>query len=142
MKPITKEWIRFANDDLDVAKNILKKAHLTNMVAFHSHQTIEKCFKAVVEEYKLNVQRIHNLETLYASVKYIINFDIDNEVLKELNEVYISARYPSDLGLMPYGKPTKKDANRFFDFAQRVYHDVNAFLKKARDNQTKNSNKD
>ena len=94
MKPITKEWLRFAKDDLDVVRNIIKVPHLTNMVAFHSHQVMEKCLKAIIEEFKLKMQRIHNLETLYSSVKSILNFEVDDEGLRELNEVYISARIP------------------------------------------------
>jgi len=50
MKILTKEWLNFAKDDLDVAARILDDEHLTNMVAFHSHQAVEKCFKAVAEE--------------------------------------------------------------------------------------------
>jgi len=63
MKPTTKEWMRYAKDDLDVAQKIREVDHLTNIVSFHVHQTIEKCFKAVMEEYEINAQRIHNLAT-------------------------------------------------------------------------------
>ena len=129
MKLITKEWLQFAKDDLDVVQNIIKVPHLTNMVAFHSHQVVEKSLKALLEEFELKQQRIHNLETLYSSIKGVLKFVVDEEGLRELNEVYISARYPGDLGLLPDGKPKEEDAKRFFDIAQNVYDDVNAFLK-------------
>lgn len=129
MKHITKEWLKFAGDDLNVVRSIIKIPHLTNMVAFHSHQAVEKSLKALIEEFDLKFKRIHNLETLHSSVKSIIKIEVDEEDLRELNEVYISARYPGDLGLLPDGKPTEEDARRFFDIAQNVYDDVNAFLK-------------
>jgi hypothetical protein len=35
---------------------------------------------------------------------------VDVNIIKRLDEVYISTRYPGDLGLIPSGKPTVKDA--------------------------------
>lgn len=128
MKPTTKEWISYAKDDLDVANEIIEVNHLTNMVSFHAHQSIEKCFKAVMEEYEINAQRIHNLETLYNKVESILKIDVDINILKELNEVYISSRYPSDLGLLPFGKPTKEYADKFINFANDVYEKILIFL--------------
>ena len=51
MKHITKEWLQFAEDDLNVVRNIIQIPHLTNMVAFHSHQAVEKRLKALIEEF-------------------------------------------------------------------------------------------
>ena len=84
--------------------------------------------KNLIEEFDLKFKRIHNLETLYSSVKGIIKLKVEEEGLRELNEVYISSRYPGDLGLLPDGKPTKEDAKKFFDIAQSVYDDVITFL--------------
>ena len=30
---------------------------------------------------------------------------------------YIDSRYPGDMGLLPYGKPTLEDAKEFHEFA-------------------------
>ena len=49
------EWIKAANDDLDNISYIIKIEHLTNIVAFHSQQAIEKSFKALIEYKKLNL---------------------------------------------------------------------------------------
>jgi len=102
----------------------LDEEHLTNMVAFHSHQAIEKCFKAVAEQNEISVKKIHNLVTLVSEIKRVIHLEYDDIILKELNEIYISARYPSDLGLMPYGKPTMTDARRFFSSAKSIYNQI------------------
>ena len=36
MKLISEEWLKKAQEDLDVVGEIISKEHLTNMVAFHS----------------------------------------------------------------------------------------------------------
>ena len=53
MKAITQEWLNFAKTDIIVAKNSLADEYITNAVAFHSQQTVEKCFKAIIEENNL-----------------------------------------------------------------------------------------
>ena len=47
MKQVTKEWLDRAQDDLYVAEEIIEIEHLTNMVAFHSQQAVEKIFKSI-----------------------------------------------------------------------------------------------
>lgn len=80
--------------------------HLTNIVAFHAQQSIEKTFKAVLEESRNDVPKTHSLVRLYALAKDKLNVEIDELLLAEINDVYIDARYPGELGLMPYGKPS------------------------------------
>ncbi len=108
MKAITQEWLNRAKDDLDTIEQIIDEEHLTNVAAFHAQQAVEKSFKAVVEEFDLGFVKTHNLEFLFDSVKDHINFSVDTTLLKRLDEVYIEARYPSDLGLLPYGSPHLK----------------------------------
>lgn len=52
MKKQAESWLQAAKDDLNVIKEILENNELTNMVAFHAQQLIEKSFKAILEEYK------------------------------------------------------------------------------------------
>jgi len=42
MKKVTEEWLTAAEDDLYVIEKIISDDRLTNMVAFHSQQCIEK----------------------------------------------------------------------------------------------------
>ncbi len=42
MKAITKQWLEYAKADILVAKNSLSDEFLSNIVAFHCQQTIEK----------------------------------------------------------------------------------------------------
>ena len=50
MKASTQEWLDFAKADLLNCERILDDEFLTSIVAFHSQQAIEKCFKAIIEE--------------------------------------------------------------------------------------------
>ena len=94
MKEITKQWIDFAKSDIICCKNSLSDKFLTNIVAFHSQQTVEKCFKAILEENGVKLPRIHNLIHLYSKINDIISFSIDLDALATLDEVYTSSRYP------------------------------------------------
>jgi HEPN domain-containing protein len=64
MKEIPREWLKKAKDDLDVIKEIKDKKHLTNMVAFHAQQAIEKSLKAIIDEFDLGFVKIHQIERL------------------------------------------------------------------------------
>ncbi len=54
MKSLTKAWINAAKDDLDVINRIIEDVHLSHIVAFHAQQSVEKCFKAVMEEHNVD----------------------------------------------------------------------------------------
>jgi HEPN domain-containing protein len=129
MKLITEEWLNRAKEDLDVAAEIIAKEHLTNMVAFHSQQAVEKTLKGIVEEFEIGFVKIHNLERLFHMVREKISLDVDLNVIKRLDEVYISTRYPSDLGLLPSGRPSIEDAKELYDFADALYRRAKKLLK-------------
>lgn len=131
MKPITEEWLNRAREDLDVALEIISKEHLTNMVAFHSQQAMEKILKGVVEEFEIGFVKTHNLERLLGAIGKKVNLDVELDIIKRLDEVYISARYPGDLGLLPSGKPSVQDAKELFEFAEAFYCKIKGLLGKS-----------
>lgn len=57
MKAITREWLTRAVEDLAAAETLLSRADLTNVVAFHTQQAVEKALKAVIEELDLGLMR-------------------------------------------------------------------------------------
>jgi hypothetical protein len=65
MKKLTAAWIRKAESDFRVAKNLTSMrppAH--DEVCFHSQQAAEKFFKALLQEWGLPVPKIHELDDL------------------------------------------------------------------------------
>ncbi|MBW2158160.1 MAG: HEPN domain-containing protein [Deltaproteobacteria bacterium] len=101
MKEISREWLKKAKDDLDVIKEIKNKKHLTNMVAFHAQQAIEKSLKAIIDEFDLGFVKIHQIERLLEIVNKHVEANIDHEIVQILDSLYIESRYPVDIGLLP-----------------------------------------
>ncbi len=63
MKPATREWVRCAEEDFDVASALLRRRTRTaaNTIGFHCQQCLEKYLKARLEEMGMNVPRTHDL---------------------------------------------------------------------------------
>ena len=53
MKFLSGEWLKAAKDDLNIIKEVINKEKLAHLVAFHSQQAVEKCFKALIEEHEI-----------------------------------------------------------------------------------------
>ena len=128
MKQLTREWLNSAKDDLGTIRHLIEDQLLTNVVAFHSQQAIEKSFKAIMEEEGLYVARTHNLQSLYLKLESRIDFKADELILSELDRLYIDSRYPSDLGLMLHGKPCIEEALRYFNEALTIMASVEKIL--------------
>ena len=120
MRRQAKAWMDSARDDLGVVEEIIDREDLTHMAAFHCQQAIEKSFKAVLEEYGQTVPRIHDLITLLNKVEKYVRLMVKVDLLNQLNELYMDARYPSDFGLLPGGQPPQDLAREMYCFALRT----------------------
>ncbi|MCD6525953.1 MAG: HEPN domain-containing protein [Desulfuromonas sp.] len=121
MKSLTKAWLDAAKNDLDVINRIIEDDHLSHIVAFHAQQAVEKCFKALIEEHGVDAHKIHSLVTLYAKIEiFLAGEELDCRMMRILDSLYIDARYPGDLGLLPEGLPTQEEAKGFQAFAVAV----------------------
>jgi HEPN domain-containing protein len=121
MKQTTKDWLTIAEDDLIAAKTLAHADRLTNLVSFHCQQCLEKCFKAMIEEQDKPSIKSHDLLRLqlYANIELSRS---ETTLLGIINEVYIDARYPGDLGLLPNGKPTISETEAFIQFCDTILH--------------------
>lgn len=128
MKRQAEHWLDKAEEDLILVEEIIDNEHLTNMVAFHSQQAIEKSIKAVLEEKENHVPRIHNIITLKGKIENYIELAVDQEIFDQINELYIDSRYPTDLGLLPDGKPSKEIAEKFFIMATEIHKNIRGYL--------------
>jgi HEPN domain-containing protein len=72
----------------------------------------------------LGFVKIHQIERLLEIVKEHLEAKTDNEIVQMLDSLYIESRYPVDIGLLPDGKPSEEDANKFFEFAILIYRSV------------------
>jgi HEPN domain-containing protein len=121
MKKATDGWFESAESDLLLIQEISSNEILTHISAFHAHQAIEKSFKAIIEEYDIGFIKTHSLENLYNKVKERIQLKLNIDVLIMLDQLYIDARYPGELGLLPNGKPSVVEASAFYNVANEVY---------------------
>jgi len=126
MKKGTAEWLELANRDLEAASILVQNEYVANTVLFHSQQCIEKCLKAILEESDISVPKIHSVVKLYAIItdqtSYFIS--LTEEELDLVDLVYIDSRYPSGLGVLPSGFPTRKDADELLKIAQTVHKEI------------------
>jgi HEPN domain-containing protein len=97
MKRATREWVRCAEEDFDVATALFRRRtkKAANSIGFHCQQCVEKYLKARLEEAGLSVPRTHDLvallqillsiEPLWASFA---------PSLRTLNDYAVKFRYP------------------------------------------------
>jgi HEPN domain-containing protein len=121
MKKITKDWFNSAVSDLSIIEQIIDQPDLTHQASFHAQQAIEKSFKALIEEFELGFIKTHSLEMLYNKVKNIISLEIDTDQLILLDQLYIDARYPGEMGLLPDGKPSIQESKIFLVLSKAIY---------------------
>lgn len=94
MKEFTKEWVEFAQMDLLMAKRNIDSMELARLVSFHLQQALEKILKAyIIEKVSEELPRIHNLAGLANIAKLKLESN-ENDLLDELNFIYIESRYP------------------------------------------------
>ncbi|NEW60913.1 HEPN domain-containing protein [Sulfurovum sp. bin170] len=119
---LAKDWLKASLSDLMNIEAILGNDFLTHIVAFHSQQAVEKSLKAMIENRKERIPKVHSLRKLIEMMDESIEYDL--ELIKLLDSLYIESRYPTDMGLLPYGKPTVEDSREFYEFALKVFEDV------------------
>ena len=121
MKKQVDVWIGFAEKDILTVSEIIDNPDLTNIAAFHCQQAIEKYFKAFLLENEKQLMKIHNLLTLYGTIKEIIDLGIDEDLLSMINDIYLESRYPGEIGLLEDGSMVSiVQANQFFSFVKEI----------------------
>ncbi len=128
MKATTKEWLDFAEADLMNCELIMNVEFLTNIVAFHSQQAVEKTFKSYFEENEMTIPRVHNLQRLYAIIIQTASIEFDIKELALLDNVYTSSRYPGEIGILETGKPSIQEAKELFDSAKRICFAIRKYI--------------
>jgi len=129
MKKTTNDWLVSAESDLLLIREIIWHQNLTHLSAFHAQQAIEKSFKAIIEEFDLGLKKTHSLEMLYGKIKEKVTSEINTDLLILLDQLYIDARYPGELGLLPDGKPSVSEASEFYTLGKMIYESAKSSCK-------------
>jgi len=129
MKKRVNEWLKLAKVDLDSVIKLLEDSNLTQSAAFHCQQSIEKSFKALLEEQSGTFIKTHDLLRLYGLIEESgVKLNIDEDILDSINAVYIESRYPSDIGLIPEGKPKTSTIKTFYNLSESIYSQIVSIL--------------
>jgi len=132
-KNAAQHWIDSAGADLRSIEHMIDDEFLTHIVAFHAQQCVEKCFKALLEYHSEKVPKEHSTLKLYGMVNEYLEEPLDKDMLTDFDDLYIEARYPGDLGLLPDGKPTRTEAEEFYQFAKARFYEVSSNLGMSKD---------
>ena len=81
-----------------------------------------------MEEKESSVPKLHDLIPLRKEISLYIVIDVDERTFNQINELYIDARYPSELGLLPEGKPNETQAVEYNSMAKEIYLKIENYL--------------
>ena len=62
-------------------------------------------------------------------IKEKVPSDINSDLLVLLDQLYIDARYPGELGLLPDGKPSISEAREFYNLGKIIYETAKSSCK-------------
>jgi HEPN domain-containing protein len=128
MRKITKVWFQAAHEDCLMAQKAME-IKLYRQVCFHSQQCAEKGLKAAILEKGKKLRKVHDLLELSKDIEDLpLQLPASIEELDFLNRVY-QFRYPPDIGLLAHGEPTKEDAQKALEIAQRIFTQVEKMLR-------------
>jgi HEPN domain-containing protein len=99
MKPVVAEWVEKAEGDFATAGRELRARKSPNYdaVCFHSQQCAEKYLKAVLQENKLQIPKIHNLLELMALCLQVDpSFEMMRADLIVMERYSVRVRYPGE----------------------------------------------
>ncbi|MCL1947737.1 MAG: HEPN domain-containing protein [Chitinivibrionia bacterium] len=99
---LIREWIKFASDDLFVAKHLFYEVNPKQLYisCYHCQQCAEKILKAVLLSFGLELLKIHDLNKLCNLCTEKDNsFEEIQELCAFINPYGIDAKYPNELEL-------------------------------------------
>lgn len=99
MNRIVKEWIEKANHDLQAAHYLLDMEDLiTDVIAFHFQQAVEKYLKAYLTYFNIRVSKTHDLIViLNQCIEHDFDFkSFNSDILIKLTDCGVMVRYPDD----------------------------------------------
>jgi HEPN domain-containing protein len=125
MNTLIKDWVDYAKDDLEIARELLKSEFCpTRDIVSHCQQAIEKYFKAFLIENGWELQRTHNLVFLYKEILKIKDFSLSKDLLIQINDRFETVRYPDG-----FDKPREEEAREYYKFALEVKSKIEYELK-------------
>jgi HEPN domain-containing protein len=124
MKPATRECVRCAEEDFDVAAALMRRRTKTaaNSIGFHCQQCVEKYLKARLEEAGLDAPKTHDLVVLLQLLLPVQPLWASfAPALRRLNDYAVKFRYPGHV-------TTRADARQALKACRSLRSDVRLSL--------------
>lgn len=120
MENFVQQWFKQAREELQMAEYLLKGNYFTG-ACYHGQQSVEKAIKGALLSKGWELEKIHRIKRLVVIAnEYDISVGISEDDIIFLDSIY-RGRYPAEEGLLPFRKPTKKDAERAVKLAKGLY---------------------
>ena len=128
MKDETKVWLRYAVENLDSAK-VLLKSSLYNPCLQNVQQSVEKSLKALLIEYGSLLKKTHDILDLKNQLKILkIEVELSDDHCDFLNSIYLPSKYP--LGsVIPDFNPDHDVCAEGISIAEKAIRSVDDYLK-------------
>ena len=129
MKDETKQWLDYADENLQSAKLLLDHK-LFNPVLQNVQQAVEKMLKAVFIEFAIKFKKTHSITELATILaENNVEIDITEDNCDLLDSVYLPSRYP--LGsVLPDFVPDPQTCSKCVAIAEDVRNSVLKLLKR------------
>ncbi|MDR1323087.1 MAG: HEPN domain-containing protein [Candidatus Margulisbacteria bacterium] len=115
---LAKQWLRYAYNDLLVAKNCLENMHpqQTEIACYHCQQSAEKALKGFLVYCQTEPPKIHDLRVLcQLCSKKDERFSTIYNMCSELTPLGVPVKYPNELSA------DETIASTSVDSAQKIY---------------------
>lgn len=119
MKNAADEWLKQAQEEFDMALYLLQGDYFKG-ACYHAQQSLEKALKASLLKKGWDLEKTHSAARLVAIGKELrVRFPLSDEEILFIDGIY-RGRYPAEAGLLPLGIPTKIDAEKSVNLAQKL----------------------
>jgi HEPN domain-containing protein len=98
----------------------LSKGRFWKATCYHSQQAAEKCLKARLLGKGWELEKVHSIMRLAALLEdFNIKIQISDDEVEYLDSIY-RGRHPGEAGLLPLGEPSREDAMKALDIAEKL----------------------
>ncbi len=118
-------WLRYANDDLKIARMILEHEQVPRAACFHAQQCAEKTIKTSLIFLQIPFRKTHDLELLCKELPDDWTLAEDLGRFANLSDWAVEPRYPGDLP-----EATREEATSAVEQARGIYETTPEDLKR------------
>ncbi|HMN25835.1 MAG TPA: HEPN domain-containing protein [Ignavibacteriaceae bacterium] len=128
MQEETKNWLKYAEENLDAAR-VLLNSELFNPCLHNVQQCIEKALKSIIIEKNIPFKKTHNIfELKIILYKNGIAIEMSDDDCDFLDSIYLPTKYPVGSAL-PFYYPEKNDCLKSIKMAETLLHQIANILK-------------